>query len=1180
MDNLAGNAEKHDASSIKTACGLGCEHQSRVVESTHHNDFAPLNRPKPAGKTCEDCSDPATEIGDEEDTIFEIVETVYTWSQGRGYRTGAFRELPAKADYTSPTKSVRKAKDRPGSKPVVPPQVKRATFLLADIVESGGAINTNDGANDGLDTADNDDQGDNNGLYSPRSEEYSDYAEDKLPRKSKSKKDTTRSAHPETPRKVPTFSKIEPKRKISSSKATSVTPKSKSKSKGIAPPPTPMDEAGGSMAASVSKRKAIDNGANTTPSKSSKTSHKKSQNALEGSFNAGVQSGPPPAFSLEKYLNPPGFDNSAVGNDGQWRFMDTGIGSSDSKQNSYYSSGSRKRANSGFGAPNNGVGNSSSGEDPFVDQGTSPETVNVKKEPVDDDGWSDEEDSVDGDRDDDEDEEIKSYSGNESDFSILSKKKYSGSAVVGGRKRKARAPRAPLKKWDQNDWKMGLLGMISECGMDGTKINFSKSARWIGPSVTGSAFQQAVLKLRDKMIKDGIVKKENMPPIRMAWTKNKKEDALMKECKTANPLNAILPRPSVPMADAGVQVMMIRLNTSHSEEHHRPWEIQRPVRQQDQRAEENNARLPESEEQELVLTDTDSSDIEESDEESDEEIEADSPVAARSYSVYQSTTGLWQPGDQPLVLTQPFTPPESSADQNLNAHPPELTDNQNPNDYRPEIMDNSNQWYNQTAFASQDSHSYVDDDEMAPYDNEPSMFTEAGFTDFTNHHNYAASLYGQDANTTALSSTLSGPEVNNGVVYDSTFHGHEAFGSQYDDRSVGAGYASDTTGSSHGNMRNDFGYNASVLDPFNRQSGAMGPYYRLTSTQYHNAAHGNGSAPTGFSYDEGSHDMGYNTGHGATYADETHRTHFRGEEAQHFWPANNDSATTNQLNRLAYRNQTRNQGSGAFGDDVRAAGVVDPLLGGSSTPNFNRAQGPNIMVTTPSGTHFSASRQPATTRAPEVPDSSVPFHEYMNLDGMNDDPYNASAGPSASGQEIENFVALDEGNADIEREDPRELEARRSAEARLAGQGDLTEAWWQLFPDPEVWASGSRPETSSMTLSGTTVSGGSVSGGIVSGGIVIVSSNVVSGSAGSSSTVPSITVSGRSVPSSTVSRGISSSRTASSGAVSDVTPLTPLSDVTVNSRRSTIAGVYMTDGEAGQKATSVKENNPASCYSV
>jgi hypothetical protein len=84
-----------------------------------------------------------------------------------------------------------------------------------------------------------------------------------------------------------------------------------------------------------------------------------------------------------------------------------------------------------------------------------------------------------------------------------------------GQLRKQRDPRPKLMKWTDNDWKQAVLAIVHACGQDGIPIPFDKAARVVNENVTGGAFQQALLKLRQKLIAEG----HDIPPLKMSWTK-------------------------------------------------------------------------------------------------------------------------------------------------------------------------------------------------------------------------------------------------------------------------------------------------------------------------------------------------------------------------------------------------------------------------------------------------------------------------------------------------------------------------------------------------------------------------------------------------------------------------------------------------------------------------------------
>jgi hypothetical protein len=86
-----------------------------------------------------------------------------------------------------------------------------------------------------------------------------------------------------------------------------------------------------------------------------------------------------------------------------------------------------------------------------------------------------------------------------------------------GTSRKPRQPRIKLLKWNDNDWKQLVLGIVWACGEAGISIPFAQAAQVVHDGCTAGALQQAILKLRVKQNAAG----EQVPPLRMAWTRNK-----------------------------------------------------------------------------------------------------------------------------------------------------------------------------------------------------------------------------------------------------------------------------------------------------------------------------------------------------------------------------------------------------------------------------------------------------------------------------------------------------------------------------------------------------------------------------------------------------------------------------------------------------------------------------------
>ncbi|OAL51269.1 hypothetical protein IQ07DRAFT_599245 [Pyrenochaeta sp. DS3sAY3a] len=79
--------------------------------------------------------------------------------------------------------------------------------------------------------------------------------------------------------------------------------------------------------------------------------------------------------------------------------------------------------------------------------------------------------------------------------------------------RKPRDPRPKLIKWDDNDWKNAVIGIVYSCGENDVRIPFDQAAQFVSPTCTAGALQQALLKLRDKLIAEGY----QIPPLKMSW---------------------------------------------------------------------------------------------------------------------------------------------------------------------------------------------------------------------------------------------------------------------------------------------------------------------------------------------------------------------------------------------------------------------------------------------------------------------------------------------------------------------------------------------------------------------------------------------------------------------------------------------------------------------------------------
>ncbi|KAL5431518.1 hypothetical protein PMIN07_009421 [Paraphaeosphaeria minitans] len=84
-----------------------------------------------------------------------------------------------------------------------------------------------------------------------------------------------------------------------------------------------------------------------------------------------------------------------------------------------------------------------------------------------------------------------------------------------GRMRKTREPRGHLRRWDEDDVSRALMGIVWACGENGVVIPFAQAAKIVDQDCTSGALQQAILKMHDKMNKDGA----QLPKIKMNWPK-------------------------------------------------------------------------------------------------------------------------------------------------------------------------------------------------------------------------------------------------------------------------------------------------------------------------------------------------------------------------------------------------------------------------------------------------------------------------------------------------------------------------------------------------------------------------------------------------------------------------------------------------------------------------------------
>ncbi|KAF2203721.1 hypothetical protein GQ43DRAFT_246763 [Delitschia confertaspora ATCC 74209] len=84
--------------------------------------------------------------------------------------------------------------------------------------------------------------------------------------------------------------------------------------------------------------------------------------------------------------------------------------------------------------------------------------------------------------------------------------------------RKARMPRPKLMKWTDDDWKLAMLCLVHVCGEMNNHLPFEETARMINPNCSGSALQQALLKLKQKFKDED---KYCPDTLTMSWSKNK-----------------------------------------------------------------------------------------------------------------------------------------------------------------------------------------------------------------------------------------------------------------------------------------------------------------------------------------------------------------------------------------------------------------------------------------------------------------------------------------------------------------------------------------------------------------------------------------------------------------------------------------------------------------------------------
>jgi hypothetical protein len=82
-----------------------------------------------------------------------------------------------------------------------------------------------------------------------------------------------------------------------------------------------------------------------------------------------------------------------------------------------------------------------------------------------------------------------------------------------GKPRKSRQKRAPLIRWDDHDIALAMIGIVWACGEAGVQIPFAQAAQVVETSCTASALQQAILKIKDRLVLQG----DQIPKLRMGW---------------------------------------------------------------------------------------------------------------------------------------------------------------------------------------------------------------------------------------------------------------------------------------------------------------------------------------------------------------------------------------------------------------------------------------------------------------------------------------------------------------------------------------------------------------------------------------------------------------------------------------------------------------------------------------
>lgn len=129
-----------------------------------------------------------------------------------------------------------------------------------------------------------------------------------------------------------------------------------------------------------------------------------------------------------------------------------------------------------------------------------------------------------------------------------------------GAPRKPRQPRGKLLKWTEEDWYKALLGLVWASGENGIQLPFEQAAQVVGPNCTAGAMQQAILKLRARLI----AARHQIPGIKMSWTRKDKYAASGSKTDTSQGEEVNRPRKN-PTRMGATQARLITLPRAYND---------------------------------------------------------------------------------------------------------------------------------------------------------------------------------------------------------------------------------------------------------------------------------------------------------------------------------------------------------------------------------------------------------------------------------------------------------------------------------------------------------------------------------------------------------------------------------------------------------------------------------------